>query len=151
MSKAVFTIRNPHYRTAIEASFARQGFMRHLGARLVTVEPGRVVIGLPWAENLSQQRGQFHGGAIGAIADSAGGYAALTLMAPDHEVVTVEYKINFIRGAEGPLLRATGQVIRAGKTLTVVRIDVDGGLADDSTGDGTPVAVLQATMMAVAL
>ncbi len=110
------------------------------------IAPGRVAIELPYGEVVGQQQGLFHGGAIGAIGDIAGGYAALSLMPAGSEVVTVEYKINFIRPAKGALLRAEGQVLRAGKSVTVARIDVS--LVDgDKT---TAVALLQATFMRVA-
>ncbi|MBV1693537.1 MAG: PaaI family thioesterase [Hyphomicrobiales bacterium] len=136
---------DPAFAERVRASFDRQGFMRLMGARLVEVAPGRVVIELDKSPEVTQQRGQIHGGAIGAIADSAGGYAAMSLTPPGGEVATVEYKINFMKPASGALLRATGEVIRAGRTLTICRIDV-------TCGDGTtmePVAVLQATFIAV--
>ena len=137
---------NPAFAEIIRASFARQGMMRVLGARMGEVAPGRVRIELPYGEMVGQQQGLFHGGAIGAIGDIAGGYAALSLMPAGSEVVTVEYKINFIRPAKGALLRAEGQVLRAGRSVTVARIDV---LVID--GDKvTAVALLQATFMRVA-
>jgi uncharacterized protein (TIGR00369 family) len=137
---------DPDFERVIAASFARQGLMRTLGARLHTVQPGRVVIEMPFDATVSQQQGLFHGGAIGAIGDVAGGYAALSLMPAGSEVVTVEYKINFIRPAAGVLMRAEGQILRAGKSLTVARVDV-------ATIDGdraTVVGLLQATFMRVA-
>jgi uncharacterized protein (TIGR00369 family) len=146
---SIFQPRNPTFREKITDSFQRQGFMGLLQARLVSVDAGRVVIDLPWRQALTQQQGVIHGGAVGAIADSAAGYAALTLMAPGVEVVTVEYKINFLKGAAGPLIRATGEVQRAGKTLTIVTASVVGGLNLDGSGQGQPVALMQATMMAV--
>lgn len=137
---------NPAFAEVVRASFARQGMMRALGARMGEVAPGRVSIELPYGEVVGQQQGLFHGGAIGAIGDIAGGYAALSLTPAGSEVVTVEYKINFIRPAKGTLLRAEGHVLRAGKSLTIARIDVsviEGGKA-------TTVALLQATFMRVA-
>jgi uncharacterized protein (TIGR00369 family) len=80
----------------IEASFLRQGLMQHLGARLIRVEAGLCEVALPYSERVTQQQGGFHGGAMGALADIAGGYAALTLVPSDTEVTTVEYKINFL-------------------------------------------------------
>jgi uncharacterized protein (TIGR00369 family) len=108
----------------VRASFARQGLMGTLGARLVTVEPGLCVVEMDHVPGVSQQQGFFHGGAIGAIADTAAGYAAYTLMPADAEILTVEYKLNLIRAARPPRLRAEGRVLRAGKTLTVCRADV---------------------------
>ena len=115
----------------IEASFLRQGLMQHLGARLVRVEPGLCEVALSYSERINQQQGGFHGGAIGALADIAGGYAALTQVALDLEVTTVEYKINFLAGFNSGELRAVGRVCRAGKriivtTAEVMHIGVDG-------------------------
>ena len=137
---------NPDFEKVVRASFAHQGLMGLYGAWLLDVEPGRVVIEVPFAAKLAQQASLFHGGVVGAIADSAGGYAALSLMAPDSEVVTVEYKINFMRPAKGPLLRAIGEVVRPGKTLTVARIECVSGEASALE----PCAVLQATFMRIA-
>lgn len=108
----------------IEASFLRQGLMQHLGAWLVRVEPGLCEVALPYSQQVSQQQGGFHGGAIGALADIAGGYAALTQLALDTEVTTVEYKINFLAGFKGGELRAVGRVTRAGKRIIVTTADV---------------------------
>lgn len=142
-----FEPQNLAFRDVVQASFMRQGLLVDLGARLREVEPGRVRIALDFSDRLSQQHGQFHGAAVGAIADSAGGYAALTLMPAGSEVVTVEYKINFIRPARGDILVATGQVIRAGRTITVANIDV----VPETNGEaGDAVAVVQATFMRVA-
>ncbi|MGE0043809.1 MAG: PaaI family thioesterase [Vicinamibacterales bacterium] len=98
--------------------------MAALGARLVSVEPGAVAIDLPFSPALTQQHGYFHAAATTAIADTAGGYAALTLMAPGDEVLAVEFKVNLLRPAVGDRLVATAQVLKPGRTLTVCRIDV---------------------------
>jgi uncharacterized protein (TIGR00369 family) len=105
--------------TRVRASFGRQGLMALLGARLVTADAGNCVIELPYAATIGQQHGYFHGGALGAIADSAAGYAALSLTPPDREVLTVEYKINFLAPAIGQLAVARGQVISAGRRIFV--------------------------------
>lgn len=136
---------NPDYAAAVAASFASQGLMATLGARLAAVAPGMVAIEVPFSPAVSQQHGHFHGAVIGAIGDNAGGYAALSLMPAGSEVLTVEYKINFMRPATGTLLRATGHVVRAGRTITVTRMEVASG----SGGDLQPCAVLLATMMRV--
>lgn len=108
----------------IRSSFARQGLMRHLGATLTGVEPGSVFVQLASRAELSQQHGYIHAGAVSAIADTAGGYAALTLMDENSEVLTVEYKINLLAPARGDYIEALGTVLRAGRTLTVCRLDV---------------------------
>jgi uncharacterized protein (TIGR00369 family) len=115
---------SPDVRERVRASFARQGFMRALGAELGTVERGTCEIRLPFRESLTQQDGYFHAGAIGAIADTAGGYAAYTLMDAADNVLSVEYKLNLLAPGRGEALRARARVLRAGRTLTVCRIDV---------------------------
>lgn len=92
---------SPATEARIRDSFGRQGLMRHLGARITEVAPGRVHIVLPSRPEVTQQHGYVHAGATSAIADSAGGYAALTLFAEDSEVLTVEYKINLLAPAAG--------------------------------------------------
>lgn len=138
---------NPDFERAVRDSFGRQGLMGTIGAWLVEVKPGRVVIEVPYSQRISQQHGLFHGAVVGAIGDSAGGYAALTLMPAGSEVLTVEYKINFMRPAQGVLLRAEGLVVRSGRTIATTRMEVSvlGGAEDG------PCAVLQATMMRVSV
>jgi uncharacterized protein (TIGR00369 family) len=131
----------------IEASFLRQGMMQHLGARLVRVEQGLCEIALPYSERVTQQQGGFHGGAMGALADIAGGYAALTVTAPDMEVTTVEYKINFLAGFNDGELRATGHVAKAGKRIIVTTAEVT-HIAPDGTTNAC--AVMQQTLVPVA-
>lgn len=108
----------------VEASFDRQGLMRLLGAQLTEVAPGRVQIALARRPEVSQQHGYVHAGATGAIADSAGGYAALTLMPDTSEVLTVEFKLNLLAPAAGDHLEATGTVLKAGRTLSVCQLQV---------------------------
>ena len=100
---------------------------------------------MPYAPGVSQQQGFFHGGAIGAIADTAAGYAAYSLMPAGSEILTVEYKLNLVRAAVPPTLRAEGRVLRAGKTLTVCRADVYHQAANGTE----PCALLQSTLMRV--
>ncbi len=130
----------------IEASFLRQGLMQHLGARLVRVEPGLCEVALPHSERVSQQQGGFHGGAMGALADIAGGYAALTVVAPGVEVTTVEYKINFLASFTSGELRAIGRVARAGKRIVVTAAEV---LHRGADGKETVCALMQQTIVPV--
>lgn len=130
----------------IEASFLRQGLMRHLGARLVRVEPGLCEVALPYSERVNQQQGGFHGGAMGALADIAGGYAALTQVALDTEVTTVEYKINFLAGFRDGELRAVGRVTRAGKRIIVTTAEV---IHLDANGKESACALMQQTIAPV--
>lgn len=115
---------DPDFAARIRDSFGRQGAMSHLGARMTRVEPGEVEIELAFRPELTQQHGFFHGGVTGAIADTAGGYAAFTLIPADATMLTVEYKINLIAPADGEKLVATGRVVRPGRTLTICEIEV---------------------------
>jgi uncharacterized protein (TIGR00369 family) len=116
----------PEVQARIRASFERQGLMRHLGARVAHIAPGRVHILLPSRPELTQQHGYFHAGATAAIADSAGGYAAFTLFPENTSVLTVEYKINLLAPAVGDHLEAVGTVLKHGRTLTVCQLEVFG-------------------------
>ena len=130
----------------VETSFLRQGMMQHLGAWLVRVESGLCEIALPYSGRVTQQQGGFHGGAMGALADIAGGYAALTVIVPDMEVTTVEYKINFLAGFNDGELRAIGRVVKAGKRIIVTIAEV-AHLAPD--GKQNICAVMQQTLVPV--
>jgi uncharacterized protein (TIGR00369 family) len=130
MNEDTTTPVDPDVTTRIRASFERQGLMRLIDAHLARVEPGRVHITLQRRPEVSQQHGYIHAGATSAIADSAGGYAALTLMPGDTEVLTVEYKLNLLAPAAGDLREAVGVVLKSGRTLTVCRLDVF-ALTDD--------------------
>lgn len=121
--------------------------MRLLGAELLGVEPGRVEIGLEFRDDLTQQHGALHAGATAAIADSACGYAALTLMEPGAAVLSVEYKVNMLAPAVGNRFVAVGRVVRAGRTLTVCTGEVRA--ADAASDADRAFLLMQATMIAV--
>lgn len=108
----------------VQSSFNQQLFMKHIGAEIHHIENGFCEIHLPFSVNLTQQNGYFHAGTIGTIADTAGGYAAYSLMQTDESVLTVEYKLNLLRPAKGEVLIARSSVIKAGKTLTVCSSNV---------------------------
>jgi uncharacterized protein (TIGR00369 family) len=135
---------DPHVR--VQRSFERQGLMQHWGAKVQEVAVGTCVLTLPYSDKVTQQQGAFHGGAIGALADIAAGYAALTQTPHGMEVVSVEYKINFLAGCQGGELRATGRVIKAGKRIIVTSAEVVHVAPD---GSETACATLQQTVMPV--
>ena len=110
---------DPAYEARVRASFERQRFMQTIGAQLVRVAPGEVDVVLPVREALMQQHGFLHAGALATVADSACGYAALSLMPAGAAVLSVEFKINLLAPAAGDRVVARGRVIRAGKTVTV--------------------------------
>jgi uncharacterized protein (TIGR00369 family) len=115
----------------VRASFRRQGLMRLFRAEVVEVGEGWCVIEVPFHDDLTQQERHFHGAVTGAIADNAGGYAALTLSPPDREVLTVEYKVNFLAPAWGDKLVARGEVLSAGRRLFVCRAEVEAVAGDE--------------------
>ena len=114
----------PDFEARVRASFNRQGVMHLIGARMTRVEPGMVEIELPFRDDLTQQHGFIHAGIASTIADSAGGYAGLTLFPPGSSVLTVEFKMNLIAPADGEELIATGRVIKPGRTLTICELEV---------------------------
>lgn len=124
MTAKSFEPANPEFEPRVRESYGRQAFMQFLGAALTTVEPGFCVIDLPVREELTQQHGFVHGGVLATLADTVAGYAAFSLMPADAAPLTVEYKLNILRPGAGPLVRATGEVIKPGRTLTIVRADV---------------------------
>jgi uncharacterized protein (TIGR00369 family) len=134
------------YVQRVHASFARQAAMATIGATLAEVEPGRVVIELPWQQALTQQHGFLHAGMVATALDSACGYAGFTLMQPDAAVLTIEFKINLLAPAQGERFRMEGLVVKPGRTITVTEgraYAIDGGREK-------LVATMGATLMAVA-
>jgi uncharacterized protein (TIGR00369 family) len=143
--EAVTTL-DPATRERIRESIRRQTLLTTLGVTVAELGSGRVVLDLPYRADLCQQNGYLHAGAITTLADSACGYAAASLMPADRDVLTVEFKVNLLSPARGDGFRATGEVVRAGRTLTVCSAEVV-ALADGA--EPKPVALMQATMMAV--
>ena len=135
---------NLHQR--VQSSLHRQGMMQQLGVRLLAVAPGTVTLALPYSDRVTQQQGGFHGGAMGALADIAGGYAGLTVAPDGMEVTTVEYKINFLAAFQGGELQATGRVLKGGKRIIVTTADVVHVASD---GKRTDCAVMQQTLVPV--
>ncbi|MEO8431482.1 MAG: PaaI family thioesterase [Acidobacteriota bacterium] len=114
----------PDFETRVRESFLRQTHMTTLGATVAFVGPGEVHVALPFAPQLCQQNGFMHAGAIASVADSANGYAALTLAPPETDVLAVEFKINLLSPARGEGFLACGRVLRPGRTLTVCMAEV---------------------------
>ena len=127
----------------VRKSFALQGLMQTLSASVTRVAAGEVEILMPVSSAISQQHGFVHAAAVTAIMDSACGYAALSLMPEDSDVLAVEFKVNFVAPAIGSSIRAIGSVIKAGKTLTLTTANA---FAISSDGEKL-IAVMQATMI----
>lgn len=126
---------------ASKDSFNKQGFMQTLGAKLVAIETGVVKLECLFDEKLTQQHGYFHAGVLTSLADVACGYAAHSMMPKGSNVLSVEFKTNFIRPAKAEKIIATGTVVRSGKTLTFCEAKVTDGT------EQTIFATMQATMM----
>ena len=125
-------INNQDYESRVRESFEQQQAMRLIGATLRIVKSGTVEIVLPFRDDLTQQHGFVHGGIITTIADSACGYAAFTLMPKGREVLSVEFKVNLLRPAQGKEFIAAAQVLKSGKTLMVVKCDVFADVSNES-------------------
>lgn len=140
-----FRVQDPDFEARVRASFDAQAIMRTIGAVMTVCAPGICEIELPWSEMVTQQDGFYHGGIVGAVADSACGYACHTLMRPQTRVLTVEYKLNLMAPAVGRKLVARARVLRSGRTLSVAQCDVFGDR------DGRPVfcAASQSTLIEV--
>lgn len=136
---------DPANEARIRASFAAQGLMTTVGARIDLISPGRVILSAPITPAVSQQAGFVHAGLTFALGDSAAGYSALTGFVPEDEVVTTEMKINLLAPARGDRLISEGRVIRPGRRLTIVAADVYA----DNEGTRTHVATLLGSMMPV--
>ncbi len=128
-------------------SFARQSLMTTLGAQMLSHSPGRCQLAAPILPGMRQQHGAGHAGVTFALGDTAAGYAALSMMPEGREVMTAEMKINLMSPALGERLLATGEVVRAGRRLVVVRAEV----AAERAGERVTVAILQGTMIPVDL
>jgi uncharacterized protein (TIGR00369 family) len=140
-----FASQDENYELRVRESFSKQNLMKTIGASLTKVLPGEVEISLEYRDDLTQQHGFIHAGLVATLADTACGYAAFSLMAPDAAVLTVEYKINLLSPAIGESLIACGKVTKPGRTLTVCSGDVFAF----KEGEKKMVATMIATMMSI--
>lgn len=136
---------SPQIEQKLRNSFACQSLMKTIGARLTSIKPGNVEIRVAISTGNLQQHGFAHAGVTFAIGDSAGGYAALSVMPEDHEVLTTEMKINLLAPGKGDYLIARGRVVKPGRRLVIVQADVFA--VED--GAETHIALMTGTMMPV--
>lgn len=108
----------------VRRSFEKQRVMHTMGVSIERIAPGEVDLKLPFREDLTQQHGFLHAGVVATVADSACGYAALTLMPPGAAVLSIEFKVNLLAPAKGEAIVARGRVVKAGRTVSVVQGDV---------------------------
>lgn len=138
-----FAARYPDYEARIRDSLELQGFSRLIGLEVESVAPGRCVLGVPFRDDVAQQHGFFHGGLISTPVDNAGAYAAFTLPEAGQSMLTAEFKVTFLRPGLGERLRATGDVVRHGRRMSVSEVKVH---ALDA-GKETLIAVALVSMM----
>ena len=133
------------FEARVRDSFAKQTIMATIGAEIAAVRLGEVEIVLPYSDKVLQQHGFVHAGAVATIADSACGYAGLSLMPRDAAVLTTEFKIHLLLPAKGDRLRAIGRVVRNGKSLVVTL----GEVFAETGGSSKQVALITASLMVV--
>ncbi len=138
-----FVAPDPAFEARVRASFARQGAMRLIGARLLKLQPGRCTIDVEHRSDLTQQHGYIHAGIVSALVDSAGGFAGYTLFPADSSVLTVEFKLNLLAPAAGERLIAVGEVVKPGRTLVITR----GEVYAETAGERVLCAIMQQTLM----
>ncbi|CAN5886818.1 PaaI family thioesterase [soil metagenome] len=138
---------NPSFASEIQRSFAIQSIMQLIGAELGRIEPGIVEIAHSYRTELTQQNGNLHAGVVTTIADSACGYVAYSLMPAGSEVLSVEFKVNLLRPAKGDRFLAHAEVVKPGRTLTVVKADVFGVVGE--AGNEILVASMLGTMFCI--
>ncbi len=139
------TMLEPEQDRRIRDSIGRQTLLETLGITIAALSPGKVTLELPFRPDLCQQNGFLHAGAITTAADSACGYAAMTLQPTGSDILTVEFKVNLLSPAIGDRFLATGTVVRSGRTLTVCSAEV----VAHSAAEPRTVALMQATLMTV--
>ena len=141
----VFQPRNPDWEAEARANVANQPVMASFGVTLAAIAPGHCVLEMPFDRRWTQQTGVLQAGVPAVLADSAGGVAGLSLMAPNSDVLAVEFKINFLAPAAGSIIRADARVVKPGRTLTITQVDVY-GVAGDAV---THAARMQQTLIRV--
>lgn len=135
--------RNPDWEARCRASFGLQGVMGTFGVSVTQLAPGTVTLEMGFDESLTQHHGFLHAGVVTTVLDSACGYAAFTLMPAEAEVLTVEFKSNFLSPARGQTFRFVGEVIKPGRTIMVTQ----GKAFAVDRGREVLISTMQATMM----
>ncbi|HME10874.1 MAG TPA: PaaI family thioesterase [Bryobacteraceae bacterium] len=145
---SVFIPKDPSFESRVRGIFADQSAMRTIGASIESIEPGAVRLRMPFRAEFAQQHGYMHAAISTMLVDTACGCAAITLAAPGYNVLTVEYKVNFLNPGEGHTFIATGRVVKPGRTLTVCSGEVialrDGGVSGDIASMLTTMMFVQA-------
>lgn len=140
-----FTPKTTDYVQRVTDSFVRQAALATMGARLVSVEPGRVIMEMDHDDRFTQQHGFIHAGVTTTVLDTACGYAAFSLMPTDAGVLTVELKTNLLAPAAGETFMFEGRVVKPGRTVTFC----EGDAFALNNGTRKRIATMSATMMTV--
>ncbi len=138
------TPRDPDFEERVRTSFDGQNMMRTMGMSIASVGPGFIDIAFNHDDRFAQQHGFAHGGFVATSLDSACGFAALTLMVPNAAVLTVEYKINYLRPARADAYRASAHVVKSGRTLTYCEAALTAAGSDEAlaTMTGTLISLV---------
>jgi len=145
--RPTLTPRNPQFAESVRDYVSQQGYLGLLGAELARIEPGRVVLRVPFRAELGQQNGFFHGGVVGSVAEAAMGSAAYSLVEAGTNVVGSSYRVDLLSPGIGEALVADCRVVKSGRTLIVCRVNVT--VEDESSGDPRLIAIAQGTMVPV--
>jgi uncharacterized protein (TIGR00369 family) len=135
--------KNPKFVDFVTSYVAAQGFLSSIHATIEELAVGKVTLKIPYSASVGQHTGAFHGGVIGALSEAAMGACAATMIQSDQTVVGAEYKVNFLSLAQGETLIAEGEILKAGRSLSVCRATV---LVSQADGSSKVVAVAQGTM-----
>jgi uncharacterized protein (TIGR00369 family) len=142
-----FLAKDPGFERRVRDIFQLQTAMRTIGATIEKTVPGTVELRMPFNAQFVQQHGYMHAAISTMLVDTACGCAAVTLTPPGSNVITIEYKVNFLNPGRGESFLATGKVIKPGRTLIVCAGEV---VAFDAEGSPTAVASMLTTLMILA-
>lgn len=114
-------------RQFLTARFRTVPFIRHLGMRLDSLKHGEVAISLAAGDTLKQYQGLVHGGAIASLCDTAATFAVLTQLPEDRDIVTIEFKVNFLAPLAKGRVTAHARTVRLGSRVAVAEVEVTQG------------------------
>jgi uncharacterized protein (TIGR00369 family) len=103
---------------------ALQGFPEYIGLVPVSLKPGEFVTRLQLEKRHFQQDGFAHAGLIATMADHTAGYAAFSLIGEKERVLTIEFKINYLKPASGDYLECRGWVLKPGRSIMFTEAEV---------------------------
>ena len=138
-------LRDPLALDRMREHFARAAFLADLGVQLVAVGPGTAETELVILPRHGQSEGFVHAGVAATMADHTAGTAGGTLIDAAHTVLTVEFKVNLLRPMRGERIRCRAEVLKSGRTISVVEAKVHA----ESNGESMLVAASTVTLAVV--